>query len=97
MYKTMVTGFLIEDCRRELDRLRRTLVQFDDAIEAGKAFLTGCRPEGARLRVSTRPGLGVRIWPERAEQARLLARNTSNLQARRQLLDVAESYDRLGK
>ncbi len=93
----MEASLVIEDCRRELDRLRKTVAEFRAAAELSREFLTGA----AKIQMDCSPMADVSLqvnaqtWRERATQARALAELTGEPEAKLALLDVARRYDHL--
>ncbi len=96
------TFLVIENCRRELEHLRKSAAEFRAAAELSRQFLTGA----AKLQMQS-PSivsspvadgalkLDPQIWREMAAQARDLAELTLEPEAKLGLLEVARTYDRL--
>ncbi len=88
---------VLDDCRRQLERLHKLAAEFRAANEVSRQFLTGAYRINAQEPVqgSSAPKFNPEIWRQRAEQARDLADQTGEPVAKTALLEIAERYDRL--
>lgn len=97
------TSLLIADCRRELKRLNELAGDFRTANDMSRDLLTGAFKmrvaENARDRQSGASSIrpDPQAWRARAEQTRTFAEFVLEPGAKRLFLEIAESYDQMGR
>ncbi len=99
---TVVDTFnVIMECRAELARMKALAEDFRMANEMSRKFLSGAVTISTAGNTGGRPSCGSRSrrdlerWRARAEETRTFAEYVLLPEARRLLLEIADSYDRM--
>jgi len=103
MHNNKETIAVVQDCWRELDLLHKSAAELSKACAASKDLLANgailkAERDGswscANARIATPPGL---TWRQKAQEAREIAHRLTVAHGKRQLLDVADRYERLAE
>jgi hypothetical protein len=99
------TKLLVEQCKRELARLRRSHIEADAFNEAARAFLHAA-PWNPPSQFEDPPPAPLSLlpvvrgddadWGRRAQETRFFAGKVSDANIRRELMAIAQLYDLLG-
>ena len=97
------TFLLVEKCKRDLVRLKELSGDFGTASELSRKVLTGALKEELAENAADRPPCGSRFkldpgeWRKIAGRTRVFAETVIEPCAKRHLLEIAESYDRMAE